>query len=240
MKSQLISQLRAKRNAVLSMQGTYPEKHLQLSTARIREHGLIDDWMREKQAIFVHIPKAAGRSIQHTLGIPIHDVAHIPAEAYRRADPEFWAQCYSFSIIRNPWDRLVSAFHFMRKNDHPYNLIVRNTDLLATPDFATFLRRLRRKLYRHQILSRLHFMPQTHFLCDPQGAVMVDAIGRFEELPGSFNALTERLPGEYELQERNRTAHKGFREYYEHDWQVALVGEMYASDVAQFGYRFED
>lgn len=195
--------------------------------------------MRSNQAIFIHIPKAAGRSIQYSLRMPIHNVAHLAAEAYLQADPEFFAAAYKFAIVRNPWDRLVSAYHFIRDSPSQYNEVVRNTDLRNTPDFASFLGKLRSPLFRNRIMARMHFLPQTHFLCDSKGKMLVDRVGRLEEMPGTFDFLTEPLSKRFELETHNKGSHKDFREYYTANWQIALVGRMYAADCRTFGYGFD-
>lgn len=239
MLEKLKSELRAKRNALSNLFGRYPDRHLDLSTKRISKFSLIDDWMRSREAIFIHIPKAAGRSIQQALDIPIHGVAHVPAEAYRRAEPEFFARCHVFTLVRNPWDRLVSGYHFMQFNEHEYNAKVRNLDLRGISDFSGFLTRLRNPIYRNQILTRLHFMPQTHFLCDRSGQIIVDAIGRFEDLPHSFAQVTAPLAGTFTLPQRNVGKHRHYTSYYQHDWQIELVGQMYRADNEILGYQYE-
>lgn len=232
--------LRRKRRAFKSMLGHCAEEYFQQSTRIMLETGLHrDEWSRSNNAIFIHVPKNAGTSVQTALGNLRDDQHHMPAEAYRRADPEFFAQAYKFAFSRNPWDRLVSTFHFITGSDHPFNQLITRTDLRGTPDFATFLRKLRNPLYRHQVISRLHFMPQTQFICDSDGKLIIDTIGRFEALPGSFDAVTAPLPGTPRLPQHNVGKHKHYTSYYEHEWQVKLVGAMYRADCDLLGYQFE-
>jgi len=233
------NELRAKRNALLNMAGRYSERRKRICVERVRKFDLIDDWMDSNNAVFIHIPKAAGRSVQHALEMPLHRAAHIPAESYRRAAPQFYTESYIFSIIRNPWDRLVSSFHFMHSSDHHYNRKLRDHDLRGSADFELFLSRLRNPLFRHQILTRMHFMPQAHYLCDEAGQIIVDRIGRFEHLPASFAEIAEPLRSKYALERRNSGVHKDYRSYFTKDWQIQLVGNMYAADCSAFGYSFD-
>ena len=236
----IADRLRAKRNAILNMAGKYRERDIAQSCQRIRKFGLIDHWMLTHGALFIHIPKAAGRSVQFALGMPIHQIAHLPAEAYRRADPQFFASAYKFCVVRNPWDRLVSSFHYMQSKPGQFNSLVKQTDLRSTPDFAIFLRELQRPLFRNQILTRMHFLPQSHFVCDSGEAILIDRIGRFEDLPGSFDFVSAPMRGEFRLEARNRGQHEDYRRYYRSDRDVELVGRMYETDCRLFGYGFEE
>lgn len=127
----------------------------------------------------------------------------------------------------------------MQFNEHEYNAKVRNLDLRGISDFSGFLTRLRNPIYRNQILTRLHFMPQTHFLCDRSGQIIVDAVGRFEDLPHSFAQVTAPLAGTFTLPQRNVGKHRHYTSYYQHDWQIELVGQMYRADNEILGYQYE-
>lgn len=62
---------------------------------------------------FIHIPKCAGRSISEVFN---QRFDHYTADYYRREYAYFWKQYTAFAIVRNPYDRLVSMYHYIR--DH--------------------------------------------------------------------------------------------------------------------------
>lgn len=100
----------------------------------------------EHKFIFVHIPKCAGTSVRKALksaGVrldfegpvrPEHQVRyaidekwlhHLPAPALKRILPEnVWEEFFKFTFVRNPWDRLVSKYHF-NKQVHATNPMFR-------------------------------------------------------------------------------------------------------------------
>lgn len=235
----LVGEVRRRRDAVQNMFGTYRGKYVALSARRIEKFGLIDDWMEANESIFIHVPKVAGRSIFAALGAPIHEVSHVPAEAYRIAAPQVYDRYYTFGFTRNPWDRLVSAFTFMRTKDSAYNLALRASELRNVEDFETFLQKLKSPFFRNRILTRMHFMPQTHYLCDAHLNVIVDAVGRFEDLPNSFQEATAKLANVAHLENRNSSDRQDYRRYYRERWQIELVARMYEADCHVFGYAFD-
>lgn len=234
-----LNPIRRKRRALESMLGIFAERNFRAATLQVLADGKLEnEWVRTQKAIFVHVPKNAGSSVQEALGIPKEGLRHPPAEAWRRADPEFFDSAYTFAFTRNPWDRLVSCFHFIKNGKDPYNRMVAQIELRRAADFGEFLHMLRRPLWRHQILSRVHFMSQTHYLCDPNGKVLVKRIGRFEDLPDSFAYLTAPLQGEFVLPQSGKAPTRDYRSYFTEDWQVDLVGRIYADDCRNFGYAF--
>ena len=80
----------------------------------VRQKPILNAWNYEHQAIFVHIPKTAGTSLLAGLGAPPAFDTHAPSRTYRHVDPAFYARAFKFTVVRNPWDRFASAFHFMK------------------------------------------------------------------------------------------------------------------------------
>lgn len=74
----------------------------------------------EKRLIFIHIPKCAGTSIE--VFFAGKDWAEIDAEtkhitcqmAVEIYGRDVWDDCFKFSVVRNPWARLLSFFHLIR------------------------------------------------------------------------------------------------------------------------------
>ena len=121
---------------------------------------------------------------------------------------------FTFGFVRNPWDLVVSV----------YTYAIRQGMWLV--NFERFLEEYVR------IAS-----DQTAFLCDADGGVTVDFVGRFESLAADFAHVAERLGIAPELPHLNRLAHRPYQAYYTPETR-SIVADFHQRDIAIFGYAF--
>lgn len=223
--------------------GLYKSRYADIWVKRAKNYNLISEWSREHNALFVHVPKAAGSSVKMSLGETeeTKPLPHCPALALQRIDPDFYQGAFVFAFIRNPWDKLVSAYHFIRDKDTPYNQRIRQSDLDDTPDFNAFLSKLRSPLFSARMMTRMHFMPQHFFLSDTHNNLIVDYVGRMETIADDFAHISDRIALSVPLLRMNTRAsqRRDFRSYYDMTWKVETVNRMYRMDIEMFGYTFE-
>src|SRR4051812_17110224 len=62
----------------------------------------IEDAMRRRNLIFVHVPRVAGTSITQALYGP-RCTRHHSIRYYKTVAPGFWAQADSFAVLRDPF-----------------------------------------------------------------------------------------------------------------------------------------
>ncbi|WP_375203503.1 sulfotransferase family 2 domain-containing protein [Hyphococcus sp.] len=165
-------------------------------------------WNREKKAIFIHVPKAAGRSVKKSLGLVDHEsLGHCPAVGFQAADREFFSSSYRFAIVRDPLDRLQSAFRYL-KTTTPYvhDKAWAQRHLANIPSFEVFVEKLKSFTFRAAIMPWIHFRPQAHFIADADGALLVDEIIKQETLSCSFPTLCSKLNVDTDLVHINSSA----------------------------------
>ncbi len=198
-----------------------------------------------KQFAFVHIPRTGGTSIETAMarysrtpvGYTVHECTVLPhkhcfASELSELFPEEWAHYFTFSIVRNPWERMVSDYHFFKSaGPHLYpefSAMERSlTDQANRVDFNTWLRA------NAEILN----ISQLDYLTDENGDHLVDFVGRFESLGDDFAHICRTLDVDAKLPFVNRVERRHYREYYDVQ-SVELVGEHSRADIAQFGYTF--
>ncbi|HXT11718.1 MAG TPA: sulfotransferase family 2 domain-containing protein [Candidatus Angelobacter sp.] len=189
------------------------------------------------KCIFVHIPKCAGASIRESLfGGP---GAHRTLAGYQTVlAPQLFADCFKFTFVRNPWDRVVSAFFYLKNKNMKSNQQWAKKNLSPFQDFNAFVREW---LTPENIWSYVFFRPQYHFICLNGKQPAVDFIGFFENLAPDFALIRERIKSPAKLAEKNRNPLRGqdYREYYS-DETRGLVAEIYAEDIELFGYSFDN
>lgn len=201
--------------------------------------------------LFIHIPKAAGSSITNSLRpfaerpelllenrllrwIGVRQnllgpyrrrmfVGHASAQQLRsHLAPGGFEELFKFAFVRNPWDRLVSQYSFVRQSrTHKWNRRVMQMDF---PQFADFWTDNRRS--------------QLHLLTDSQGELLVDYVGYFESIREDFDEICRRIGLTVELPHKNRSAHKDYRSFYD-DRLAEMVAQRRADEIARFGYTFD-
>jgi hypothetical protein len=200
------------------------------------------------KTIFVHIPKTAGQSIEHVflakhgLGwdtrAPLllranHDpargpkrLAHLYAREYVElgyVDGRAFDSFFRFSVVRNPYARVISQYRFKMQERRGEPLTLKEyIDQRVLPDSSDW---------------EFHNMvPQATFVLDRGGKVIVDEILRFEDLPGAFAPVAQRIFGEaVKLPHVNRSTGPDVADEFDAGLK-RLVYRRYEKDFDLFGY----
>ena len=160
----------------------------------------------EKKCVFFHIPKTAGISISNSL---FGDVkwGHRNVNFYKSYYGEkVFNSLYKFCFVRNPYERLFSAYTFLKDGG------INNQDLEFSnsylQEFASFDEFVLKGLEKEEIMNWVHFKPQYTFVCDENDNIVMDFVGKMENLNADFNAVCKHLNIESELQKLNMSATK--------------------------------
>lgn len=190
--------------------------------------------------VFIHVPKAAGTSFNEALYGRF--IGHPRASDIRRWAPASVNALPSFSVTRNPWDRLVSAWRFARQGrgiGESYRAGMWQPQRYQTPEFETFERFVKEWLAArdpHKLDGV--FQPQWLFLCDNHHRPLVDHIGRLDDLAPTFAFIAARTGACAPIPHANRSGvHLDYRSVYTPDL-VRIVGDLYRQDIELFGYDF--
>jgi len=200
--------------------------------ADLRGRGVYSGTPDRHRCIFIHVPKTAGSSVADAL---FHAPSrHVPYTEYLRANPRKFRSYFKFAFVRNPWDRLVSTWSFLRSGGmNERDRAWASEHLARYMDFRTFVCD---GLCRPEVLSWVHFRPQSDFICAADGVAMVDFVGRFERLQDDFAVVAARLGMDTSLEPSNTSHHEPFERYYSEE-TAEVVGRVYARDAETFGYR---
>lgn len=211
---------------------------------------------RGRSYIFVHIPKTGGTAMALALedrakadDIMIGDT---PKAVKRRgkvkgvqtagrlwkhstlADAEGlitradMAQMFTFTLIRNPWDRMVSYYHWLKTQtfDHPAVTLAR------TKGFSGFVNApLTRSTFRSN--------PYASYMTDAGGVVHADLYIRLEHLADDIAPLAAHLGFTPDVPVANASGRaRDWRGFYTES-DAELVGDICAVDIETHGYDFD-
>lgn len=191
----------------------------------------------EYKCLFVHIPRTGGSSIERFItgedwacvrhrGIKVQHISCLQAKKVYGDD--IFSRYYKFSFVRNPWDLMVSTFLWAKQKTGLNGVIFR--------DFIEDIAR-----YNEQ----LEFVPggnygsgQLRHLTDSSGNLMVDYVGRFENLQKDFDIICGSIGMKRKkLPVSNKTRHRHYAGYYDKN-TADLVARQFKEDIEYFGYRF--
>lgn len=207
--------------------------------------------------IFVHIPKTGGTSFALSLeqramkdDILIGDTPKARRRRKRIKDLEaagrLWkhstladiegvvgvddiAAAFTVTLVRNPWDRLVSYYHWLRVQafDHAG---VRAAQSLSFSEF----------LHSDHVQSAIPASPYTHYMTRADGVEDCDLYIRIEHFDEDAAPLWAHLGFQLELPHTNRSDRQSaYRPYYS-DADATFVARLCHRDIARFGYRFDE
>ncbi len=178
--------------------------------------------------VFIHINKTGGSSVEKALGIGLdHSTA---LEKYHQLGERAWQRKFIFSFVRNPWDKVVSHYYYRVKT----NQTGLGQQPLAFSDWLQACYVDRDPRYYDQ--PRM-FMPQRQWLVDEQGDMLVEFIGRFEQLGEDFGRVCTHLGLDAQLGHAKPSGRGSYRDYYDAA-SKALVADRFAEDIEAFGYDF--
>jgi len=184
--------------------------------------------------IWVKTPRCAGTSLLRqckTLGIiPEQMICIVPRRKndFIAKNKAVWDQAYKIAIVRNPFDRMISAWKYLQQTKHIRPGISLKELLINLPDQTKYP-----KAWLHLTQS------QADLIQDVDGCITYDKIVRFESINiGLYEVCMENGIEPFELYRSNESVREpGYRQYYDSETR-AMVEQKYWIDLKLFGYEF--
>ncbi|MEM6897650.1 MAG: sulfotransferase family 2 domain-containing protein [Pseudomonadota bacterium] len=209
----------------------------------------------ERGYLFIHIPKTGGTSLALALEAkakPGDIMAGDTPKAQRRrrrlkglpAKGRLWKHStlrdldgwltdelddlYIFTLVRNPWDRVVSYYHWLREQSFEHPAVT----LAQSHDFSGFLNHPHTR-------SSLAAAPYASYVTDAAGQERARRYLRLEHIEGDAAALSAELGISLDVPHVNRSERpKDWRAFYSES-DSELLERLCGADIARFGYRFD-
>ena len=186
---------------------------------------------------------------------------HLPLiPVRRRLGRKLWDAYFKFAVTRNPWDLVVSQYHWAIRMDdgNPYTGSVgrslkrfwmnpgrvrKNFRALGASLARTHLK-MDVVTFEFFVRHMLHYYePNDRFYFDRSGSVGLDFLIRYENLQDDYKVVCARIgipPSQLlSLKTKSRPERRHYSTYYD-DRTREIVAKMYYRQIKHFGYDFEE
>lgn len=167
----------------------------------------------------LHGVKSAGRLWKHST---LADIAGLATDAEIES-------FFTVTLVRNPWDRVVSYYHWLRDQNFAHPAV----GLAKTHNFSGFLN-------HGQTQTALRLWPYSAYMRNGLGQERASLFARLEHLDHDLAAFEAHLGFRLNPLSRVNTSDRArdWRGFYS-DADADLVADISADDIARFGYRFQ-
>jgi chondroitin 4-sulfotransferase 11 len=203
---------------------TAPKRH-GLKTVRAIRHRFFDDFE------FIHINKTGGSSVDAAMKLKLEH--RTVKEKIAQIGREKWDRQKTFSIVRNPWDKVVSQYHYRIQTNQ-------NGLGKETMPFDVWLKHVYRDQHSAYLDKPRYFLSHVDWLTDESDQIAVDEVLRFENLNKEFSMMMEKWGRKgIALPHMKASQHRDYREYYTPEL-AGIVATWFAGDLDAFDYSFEE
>ena len=167
-------------------------------------------------------------------------------ERHSLISEKLFDKLFKFCFVRNPWDRMVSVYHFLKTHASD------DDEELKCLTFKKFIKEIPAKIGRvgkdkfftdfDEFTSLVMYIPQVDYVFNSEEEKVVDFVGRYENIKNDFTHIYKKIydtnPGNMMDTKYNTTKHKHYSSYYTKKLKN-IIGETYKEDIEKFGYSFE-
>lgn len=196
--------------------------------------------------VFIAVPKTASVAIRDSLEEYIETPAsmdynspfylHNTAKSLKQyfiKNKWNWDEYFKFAFVRNPWDRVVSAYNYRMqylKKDGDYNRKFK--------DHCVYINKLGN--FDKIVESHLDLIiePQLNWILDDNKQNLLNYIGRYENLQQDFDIICEKVHiPKRTLRHMNGNVHKNYSKWYNQK-SLKIVQEKFKEEIEMFNYKF--
>jgi len=202
------------------------------------------------KATFIHIPKTAGSSFEQWC---YDNTEYDRQQKHCTVDDakKIWGELgTTFTFVRNPFDRMVSLFHFigqraverieMRKQGlRTKKSTIQHDDLLIAEyynlGFENWLTEHSQNIWNPFDLGIWMYERKTPMVYWINN--QIDIIIKVEEFYTNFKILDDLFNRKIELPHTNKTNRKHYRTYYNSNTR-SIIENIFKEDLEKFNYEF--
>ena len=205
--------------------------------------------------VYISIHKTASSSVREMLD-PYSDIKscaprkticyhHIPAKKMKEFFDEEkwnWNEYFKFTTVRNPWDRKLSTFSYLKRKADEFKTKIPKGD---GNWFVQKVRKIDSECSNFKEYLKKYCEPnkkrnrQIDWVLDRNGNNMLDYIAKVENLTHDMKFVFDKLGLQHpKIVHTNQSNHIPYTDAYDEQWMIDKVAERYADDIKHFNYEF--
>ena len=192
----------------------------------------------EYKCIFIHIPRTAGSSIEKWIcGKKAKlNIKHLIASQAKKLYKDYWNDYFKFSIVRNPWDRVVSCL----KHPNHFKIRLHNKKI----DYSNYIKQfthndiLLEHDYRYSNIKDL--ISDKHKPNTVYGNILdekLDYVFKYENLSTEVLKIKKTLNIKQDFNfHKNRLRNRNnYHIYYDSKDEIET---LFYNDIIKYGYQY--
>ena len=175
--------------------------------------------IEEHKTIFIHIPKNAGTAIETLFGnssFKIQPPKHANIHEIKKTFPEIYDSYSKFTIIRNPYDKMVSWYFYLKRQLGEQHNVIEFNEWIKDPS-----------KFWHANDPISYLKPQYEWVDDT--VVLI----KYENLDKEFNQFFGK---EINLPVVNKSKHDHYLTYYNKE-SLDIIYDRYKKDFKKYNYK---
>lgn len=221
-----------------------------------------------KKFVFFSKPKCASSSIRKALD-KYSDILSTSSPPYHHHTTALqmkihfnkmgwdWNSYFKFITMRNPWDMVVSFYHFAKpdingiyfweevrlgiKRDKnnliPFEQWILNKDIKKSWHGLLYKNG---EFHKNLWTNDFSFFTLSNFILDENGNSLVDYIVKVEDMKRELNVVFDKISIPLKrIRKRNKSKHKHYRHYYSEEAKK-IIEKEFQYDIKIGGYEFGD
>jgi hypothetical protein len=159
---------------------------------------------------------------------------HAKASEVRRVLGSAWDNAFKFSFVRNPWDLMVSSYHWWLTNARTFPSLAEHVSRISEMgSFSNFIK----SEYGLEMINEQRGRDLLDWISD-DNKVIIDFVGRFETLDKDWKEICKVLEiAPIALTRENQIPRVNYRSFYDKTSR-ALVANRFSKSIELFGFEF--